>query len=145
MSCLLYELPRVGGVADRGLFADLEDGGEVERVGAACEGFFELPVDPQPFQRRGQSAQRPVRPDSAGGPLAEGGVAADQQMRVGGVRLASAAIGALLQETRRNLNRPRTTSTGRDRLANTERRHRAQSNSGDVAHRRGRPVSEEKR
>ena len=41
-------------VADRGLLADAEDLGQVERVEPGGHGLGELAVDPQPFQRGGQ-------------------------------------------------------------------------------------------
>ncbi|MFE9694966.1 hypothetical protein [Micromonospora sp. NPDC005806] len=38
------EFSGVGGPADGGVFAESEDGGQVQRVGAGGDGFFELPV-----------------------------------------------------------------------------------------------------
>jgi hypothetical protein len=53
------QLPCVGGVADRGVWADAEHGGKVEWVAAHGDGFFELPVDPQ--HRSGFAARRGLR------------------------------------------------------------------------------------
>jgi hypothetical protein len=39
-----------GRVLDGGGVVDAEHGGEVQGVGAAGEGFFELPVDAEPFR-----------------------------------------------------------------------------------------------
>ncbi len=59
--CLLMrpsgQLPGVDGVADRGVLADAEDLGQVQRGEPGGHGFGELAVDPQPFQRGGQAAQ----------------------------------------------------------------------------------------
>jgi hypothetical protein len=55
-------LPRCGGVADRGLLVDAEHGGQVQWVGPVGEGFFELPVDAEPFEGGGKAA------GSLGGP-----------------------------------------------------------------------------
>jgi hypothetical protein len=46
------ELPGVLRVADRGLGVKAEHGGQVQGVRPAGEGFLELPVDAEPFQRR---------------------------------------------------------------------------------------------
>ena len=54
-----------GCVADRGRLVDVEDDGEVEWVGAVCEGLLELPVNPQALNGPGQSSQDQV----AQGPL----------------------------------------------------------------------------
>ncbi len=61
----LQELARCGGVADCGLFIDAEDGGQVQWVGAVGQGFFELAVDAETFQGRGQTAQGVGDPDFA--------------------------------------------------------------------------------
>ena len=43
-------------VLDGGAVVDAEHGGEVQRVGAAGEGFLELPVDAEPFEGGGEAA-----------------------------------------------------------------------------------------
>ena len=50
------ELARDGGVFDGGGVVDPEHGGEVQGVGAAGEGFLELPVDAEPFEGGRQAA-----------------------------------------------------------------------------------------
>jgi hypothetical protein len=49
----IHELPGRGRVADRGRLVDVEDYGQVERVGPVGEGLFELPVDTQLLQVAG--------------------------------------------------------------------------------------------
>jgi hypothetical protein len=56
---VLQKVEGVRGVADGGRRIGAEPGGQVQRVGAAGEGFLELPAGAQPFQRGGQSAQFP--------------------------------------------------------------------------------------
>ncbi|MGR6319949.1 hypothetical protein Q2K19_26140 [Micromonospora soli] len=51
------EFSGVGRASDGGSFADPEDGGQVQRVGAGGDGFLELPVDAQSFEGAGQAAQ----------------------------------------------------------------------------------------
>ena len=50
------ELACDGRVLDGGGVVDPEHGGEVQGVGAACEGFLELPVDAEPFEGGRQAA-----------------------------------------------------------------------------------------
>jgi hypothetical protein len=50
------------GVADGGVLVDAEDGGEVEWVWPAIEGFFELPVSVEAFEGGSQA------PEGAGDP-----------------------------------------------------------------------------
>ena len=45
------------GVADGGLGVEAEHRCQVQRVGSVVEGFFELPVDAEPFQGRGLAAE----------------------------------------------------------------------------------------
>ena len=52
----LQELACDGRVADGGGVIDAEHGGEVQGVGAAGEGFLELPVDAEPFEGGRQAA-----------------------------------------------------------------------------------------
>jgi hypothetical protein len=52
----LLELACDGRVLDGGGVVDPEYGGEVQGVGAAGEGFLELPVDAEPFEGGGQAA-----------------------------------------------------------------------------------------
>ena len=52
----LQELAGDGRVLDGGGVVDPEHGGEVQGVGAAGEGFLELPVDAEPFEGGGQAA-----------------------------------------------------------------------------------------
>lgn len=54
---VLEKAQGVEGVTDRGGLGDAEHGRQAERVAAAGEGFFELPVDAQSFQGRGLAAQ----------------------------------------------------------------------------------------
>ena len=54
---VLHEVAGVDGVADGGRGIHAEHGRQVQRVGVAGEGFLELPVDAQPVQGGGQSAQ----------------------------------------------------------------------------------------
>jgi hypothetical protein len=51
------ELLGVERVADCDTLGDAEHAGQPERIAAAGEGFFELPVDAQPFERGGLAAQ----------------------------------------------------------------------------------------
>jgi len=70
-----------------------EHGGEVEGVGAAGEGFLELPVGAQALQDGGQPAAclgEPVLADRPGG---HGGLLVDDQVRVGGAGPPVAAAG----------------------------------------------------
>src|SRR5260221_8909100 len=57
-----------GRVADGGGVVDPEYRGEVQRVGAAGEGFVELPVDPEALEGGGQSAAGFGQPVLADGP-----------------------------------------------------------------------------
>jgi hypothetical protein len=50
------ELACDGRVLDGGGVVDAEHGGEVQGVGAVGEGFFELPVDAEPFEGGGEAA-----------------------------------------------------------------------------------------
>ena len=71
-----------------------EDGGEVEGVGAAGEGFLELPVGAEAFEGGGEAAAclgQPVLADRPGG---HGGLLVDDQVRVGG---AGPAAGPVLE------------------------------------------------
>ena len=52
----LQELAGDGRVLDGGGVVDPEHGGEVQGVGAAGEGFLELPVDAEPFEGGRQAA-----------------------------------------------------------------------------------------
>jgi len=52
----LLELAGDGRVLDGGAVAGPEHGGEVQGVGAAGEGFLELPVGAEPFEGGGQAA-----------------------------------------------------------------------------------------
>ena len=52
----LQELACDSRVLDGGVVADPEYGGEVQGVGAAGEGFLELPVDAEPFEGGRQAA-----------------------------------------------------------------------------------------
>ena len=80
----------VGRVADRGGVVEVEHLGRVEGI-AAGEGFFKLPVDPQPFQGRGQTAQ--VQDESAADRAeTERALLADQQVGVGGVGPAAESV-----------------------------------------------------
>jgi hypothetical protein len=54
---VLEESARVGRVADSGFLGDSEHGRQVQGIAVAGEGFLELPIDPQPFQVRGQTPQ----------------------------------------------------------------------------------------
>ena len=58
----LQELTGGGGVADRGLGVDAEDRGQVQRVAAVGESFFELPVAAQAFQGGGVATERVLGP-----------------------------------------------------------------------------------
>lgn len=91
------ELPGRGGVADGGGVVEAEHHGEVQRVGAAGEGFLELPVDAQPVQGRREPSQAP-QPCVADGPGAGSGPAADEQVRVGGVRPACLPAGEPVEQ-----------------------------------------------
>ncbi|MGW3625548.1 hypothetical protein [Streptomyces sp. NPDC000880] len=79
-------------VADGGLFVDAEDESEVERVGAVGEGLFELAVDAESFEGGGEVAGGPGGPELAGRAEFDGGLLGDQQVGVGGVRPAVAAV-----------------------------------------------------
>src|SRR6266545_1854997 len=81
------------GVADGGLLVEPEDGGQVERVGAAGEGLVELAVDAQPFQRGVEPAEGLRHPGSADWAGLHGALLAEDQVRVGGVGPASAPVG----------------------------------------------------
>jgi hypothetical protein len=52
----LQQLSRRSGVADGGGGVESEYGGEMQRVGAMCQGFFELAVDAEPFDGGVQAA-----------------------------------------------------------------------------------------
>ena len=81
------------GVADGGLLVEPEDGGQVERVGAAGEGLVELAVNAQPFQRGVEPAEGLRHPGSADWAGLHGALLAEDQVRVGGVGPASAPVG----------------------------------------------------
>src|SRR6266851_4304405 len=87
-----HELTGDGGIADGGGVVDPEHGGEVQRVGAAGEGFVELPVDPEPLEGGGQPAAGSGQPVLADGPGGHGGLLVDDQVRVGGARPPVAAV-----------------------------------------------------
>jgi len=73
------------GVADGGLGIETEEQGEVERVTAAGEGFFEDPVHSQPFQGGGLPVEDERGALAAGWRGGQGGLVVDEQVRVGGV------------------------------------------------------------
>jgi hypothetical protein len=88
----LQEVPCDGRVADGGGVVDPEHCGEVERVGTVGEGFFELPVNAEALEGRGQSAAgfgQPVLADRPGG---HGGLLVDDQVRVGGAGPSAVAV-----------------------------------------------------
>ncbi|MFI1285184.1 hypothetical protein ACH4U5_31250 [Streptomyces sp. NPDC020858] len=88
----LEKLPGGVRVADGGLLVDSEDEREVERVGAVGEGLFELTVDTEPFECGGEVAGGPGGPELAGRAEFDGGLLGDQQVGVGRVRPAVAAV-----------------------------------------------------
>lgn len=49
------------------VLVDVEDEGEVERVGAVGEGLFELAVDAESYEGGGEVASGPGGPELAGG------------------------------------------------------------------------------
>ncbi len=81
-----------GGVAAGGGVVEAEHGGEVEGVGAAGEGFFELPVGAEALQGGGQAAACFGEPVLADGPGGHGGLLVDDQVGVGGAGPAVAAV-----------------------------------------------------
>jgi hypothetical protein len=89
---LLQEGPCRVRVVDGGLLVDAEDEREVEGVGAVGQGSFELAVDAEPFQGRGEVARGPGGPELASRPEFDGRLLGDQQVGVGGVRPAGSAV-----------------------------------------------------
>jgi hypothetical protein len=93
------QLPGVLGVTDGGLGIKAEHGGQVQRVGAAGEGFLELPVDAEPFRRGGLPSQcRLGEVAGADRTGAVGAVLVDQQVRVGRGGPAGAPVGEPLEQ-----------------------------------------------
>jgi hypothetical protein len=74
------QLPGCVRVADCGGLATAEDLGQVQRVGAAGEGFVEVAVDAQPFQGCRQSAQDAAESGLTDRVEPHGGCLADQQV-----------------------------------------------------------------
>src|SRR5262249_54574011 len=64
--------------------AEAEDGGQVQRVGPAGQGFFDDTVVADLFGGDGQAAEQPGHPELADGLPGVGGLAGDQQVRAGG-------------------------------------------------------------
>src|SRR6266566_3068145 len=81
-----------GGVADGGGVVEPEYDGEVQRVGAAGEGFLELPVGAQALEGGGEAAECAGHPVLADRPGGHGGLLVDDQVGVGGARPAAAAV-----------------------------------------------------
>lgn len=86
------ELAGGGGVADRGFGVDAEDRGQVQRVAAVGEGFFELPVAAQAFQGGGVAAERVLGPEGADRAGLGRGLLVDQQVGVGGAWPAAVPV-----------------------------------------------------
>src|SRR6266702_1054221 len=81
-----------GGVADGGGVVEPEYDGEVQRVGAAGEGFLELPVGAQALEGGGEAAECAGHPVLADRPGGHGGLLVDDQVGVGGAGPAVAAV-----------------------------------------------------
>ncbi|MEH0549082.1 hypothetical protein QA802_40285 [Streptomyces sp. B21-105] len=79
-------------VADGGLLVDAENEGEVKGVGGVGQGFFELAVDVESLQGRGEVAGGPGGPELARRPEFDGRLLGDQQVWVGGARSAGSAV-----------------------------------------------------
>jgi hypothetical protein len=97
---LADEFPGVGGPADGGVLAESEDGGQVQRVCAGGDGFFELAVDAQAFEGSGQATQI-EDPRVADRAVSQCAFLADEQVRVGGVLTSRCGLAVFGQRSRR--------------------------------------------